>query len=84
MIVLRISDMLSLSNDAVTNTHLILARRRVGKSYLGAVMAEEMVKAGLPFAALDPTGVWWGLASSADGKPCVVAGELLFLERTML
>src|SRR5690349_4691488 len=41
-------------------------------------MAEEMVKAGLPWVALDPTGVWWGLTSSADGKseglPVIVIG----------
>lgn len=75
---LHISDDLSLPLEAVTNTHLILARRRVGKSYTAAVMAEEMVKAGLPWVALDPTGVWWGLTSSADGKseglPVIVIG----------
>ena len=75
---LKISPDLSLPLEAVTNTHLILARRRVGKSYTGAVMAEEMVKAGLPWVALDPTGVWWGLTSSADGKseglPVIVIG----------
>lgn len=75
---LHISDELSLPLEAVTNTHLILARRRVGKSYTAAVMAEEMVKAGLPWVAHDPTGVWWGLTSSADGKseglPVIVIG----------
>ena len=75
---LHISNDLSLPPEAVTNTHLILARRRVGKSYTAAVMAEEMVKAGLPWVALDPTGVWWGLTSSADGKseglPVIVIG----------
>jgi len=75
---LHISDDLSLPLEAVTNTHLILARRRVGKSYTAAVMAEEMIKAGLPWVALDPTGVWWGLTSSADGKseglPVIVIG----------
>lgn len=75
---LHISEDLSLPLEAVTNTHLILARRRVGKTYLGAVMAEEMIKAGLPWVALDPTGAWWGLTSSADGKseglPVIVIG----------
>jgi uncharacterized protein len=75
---LHISDDLSLPLEAVTNTHLILARRRVGKSYTAAVMAEEIIKAGLPWVALDPTGVWWGLTSSADGKreglPVIVIG----------
>ena len=75
---LHISHDLSLPLEAVTNTHLILARRRVGKSYTAAVMAEEMVQAGLPWVAHDPTGVWWGLTSSADGKseglPVIVIG----------
>lgn len=75
---LHISAQLSLSLETVTNTIAILARRRVGKSYTGAVAAEEMIKAGLPWVALDPTGVWWGLGSSADGKhegfPVIVVG----------
>lgn len=75
---LKISNDFSLPLETVTNTILMLARRRVGKSYTGAVMAEEMVKAGLPWVALDPTGVWWGLTSSADGKseglPVIIIG----------
>lgn len=75
---LHISADLSLSLETVTNTIAILARRRVGKSYTGAVIAEEMIKAGLPWVVLDPTGVWWGLGSSADGKhegfPVIVVG----------
>ena len=41
-------------------------------------MAEEMLKAGQPIVAYDPTGAWWGLKSSADGKqpgfPVVIFG----------
>jgi hypothetical protein len=54
--------------DAVTNTFAILARRRVGKTYTASVMAEEFVHAGIPWVAMDPTGAWWGLRSSSDGK----------------
>jgi uncharacterized protein len=75
---LNISAQLSLPLDTVTNAIAILARRRVGKSYTEAVIAEEMCAAGLPWVALDPTGVGWGLGSSADGKqeglPVVVVG----------
>jgi hypothetical protein len=75
---LQISKDLSLSSESVTNTELIVARRRVGKTYTGSVYAEELMEAGLPFCALDPTGAWWGLASSADGKregyPVVIIG----------
>ena len=54
--------------DAITETFGILAVRGAGKSNTGAVMAEEMHKAGLPFVVIDPVGSWWGLRSSKDGK----------------
>lgn len=76
--VLRIADGLELDIEYVTKTAAILAQRRKGKTYTGAVLAEEFVAAGIPFAALDPTGAWWGLRSSADGDapglPVVVIG----------
>jgi hypothetical protein len=65
---LAISPDLKLPLDAVTQTFAILAMRGVGKTYTASVMAEEFAEAGLPFAVLDPTGAWWGLRSSADGK----------------
>lgn len=75
---LNIAKDLSLPSDVVTQTFAVLAIRRVGKTYTASVMAEEMMKAGLPFVALDPTGAWWGLRASADGKregfPVVIIG----------
>ncbi len=75
---LYISEDLKLPLDFVTQTAAILARKRVGKTYTASVIAEEMVKAELPFVALDPTGAWWGLRASADGKseglPVVIIG----------
>lgn len=53
--------------EYVTKTTAILAQRRKGKTYTAAVLAEELVDAGLPFTALDPTGAWWGLRAAADG-----------------
>jgi len=69
----------SLPPEMLTDTMAILAKRQTGKTYLGCVIAEEMLKAGLPFVTLDPVGRWWGLRSSADGKgpspfPIVVFG----------
>jgi hypothetical protein len=64
---LRISDDLAFPLDAVTETFLYFAKRGVGKTYAGSVMAEAMIKAGLPVCIIDPLGVWWGLRSSADG-----------------
>ena len=68
---LHISDSLSLPLEAVTQTFAVLAKRGSGKSYLASVVAEEMLKAGQPIVALDPTGGWWGLRS---GFPIAVLG----------
>lgn len=64
---LRIAKGLSLGLDAVTKTYAILAQRRKGKTYTANVMAEEMVRVGIPWVALDPTGAWWGLRAGKDG-----------------
>lgn len=75
---LKISPSISLPLDAVTQTFAILAKKGKGKSYTASIMAEEMLKAGQQAVILDPTGAWWGLQSSADGKsegfPVVVFG----------
>ncbi len=75
---LKISNDISLPIEAVTQTMAIIARKRVGKTYTASVVAEEMMKAKVPIVVLDPTGAWWGLRSSADGKqdgfPVVIIG----------
>ena len=75
---LKISSTLSLPLQAVTETFAILAIKGRGKSNTAAVLAEEMLKAGQQIIVVDPTGAWWGLQSSADGKsegfPVVVFG----------
>lgn len=75
---LKISKELSLPLDFVTQTCSIMAMRRVGKTYTGSVLAEELVAASQPFAVLDPTGAWWGLRSSAnglrEGLPVIIIG----------
>src|SRR5437899_680610 len=75
---LRISGDLVLPLNFVTKTAAILAQRRKGKTYTASVIAEEMVAAKQPFVALDPTGAWYGLRASADGKheglPVVILG----------
>jgi hypothetical protein len=70
----------TLPADAITQTFAILAKRRVGKTYTASVMAEELVRLGLPFVALDPTGAWWGLRATEAGKPngspvIIIGGE---------
>lgn len=64
--------------NAATKTFALLAKRGAGKSYTGAVMAEEFAKNGIPFVVFDPIDVWWGLRLAANGKdkglPVVVFG----------
>jgi hypothetical protein len=86
---LHLSSALHLPLDFVTQTAAIIARKRRGKTYTGSVLAEELVKAGLPFVVIDPTGAWWGLRASADGKKAgypvtIIGGEHgdIPLERT--
>lgn len=64
---LKVSDTLTLPLEVVTLTQAILAKKGSGKSYTAAVQAEEMLKRGQQVVIIDPTGVWWGLKSSADG-----------------
>ncbi len=75
---LKIADNLSLPLDAVTGTFALLAIRGAGKTHTASILAEEMLEAGQPIVAYDPTGAWWGLKSSASGKqagyPVVVFG----------
>lgn len=68
----------SLPLDLVTKTIAILARKGRGKSYLASVVVEGLLDAGQVPVIIDPTGAWWGLKSSADGRqpayPMVVFG----------
>ncbi len=75
---LNISPDLSLPIDIAGEAIGILATRGAGKSYTSAVLVEELWAAKIQLAVLDPTGVYWGLRASADGKtdglPIIVLG----------
>ena len=75
---LEISKDIHLPMDTVTQTLAVVARKRVGKTYTASVMAEELILNEQPIVVLDPTGAWWGLRSSANGKkegfPVVIIG----------
>jgi hypothetical protein len=64
--------------NAATKTSAILAKRGAGKTYTGAVMAEEFFRNNIPFVVFDPIDVWWGLRIDKNGKdkglPVVVFG----------
>ena len=76
--------------SGATKTFAILAKRGAGKTYTGAVMAEEFAKNNIPFVVFDPIDVWWGLRLASNGKdkglPVVVFGvqhEDIRLDRDM-
>ena len=75
---LKISKDLQLPTDFATQTVAILARKRVGKTYTASVLAEECCENKIPFVVLDPTGAWYGLRSTADGRhagyPVIIIG----------
>lgn len=75
---LRLASNLLLPVEAATETFAILGKRGSGKTSTAVVMVEEMVDAGQPVVVIDPTGVWWGLRSSAsgadEGLPVVIFG----------
>jgi uncharacterized protein len=75
---IEISESLSLPLDTVTQTLGIVAKRRMGKSYLGRKLAEQLFEAGQQIVILDPKGDHWGIRSAANGKgpglPVVILG----------
>jgi len=74
----KLAPNLSLPVDAVNQKFSILGRTGSGKSTVAVALAEEMLKGGYTIVVIDPTGAWWGLQSSADGKaagfPVVIFG----------
>lgn len=56
----------------------IIGKTGAGKTYTAKGFAEDLLREGARFCVIDPTGVWWGLKSSADGEsegfPVVVFG----------
>lgn len=43
--------------NSATKTFAILAKRGAGKTYTGAVLAEEFYKSNIPFVVFDPIDV---------------------------
>lgn len=69
---------LVLPEELVTETVAILGKRGSGKTTAARVLAEGLLAVDLPVTIFDPTGVWWGLRTSADGAadgyPVVIFG----------
>ena len=63
--------------EFVMNRYAVVAISGYGKTILGTVMAEELIKLNQPFIALDVVGNWWGLRvgqGKHPGFPVVVIG----------
>ncbi len=75
---LKIAKSRSLPADVLTQTTAILGLRESGKTNTAGVFVEEALDVGQPVVIIDPTDVWWGLQSSADGKkkgyPVIILG----------
>ena len=54
--------------DVQTVTTAVLGIRGSGKSHTASVVVEDLLELGCQVVVIDPTDVWWGLRSSADGK----------------
>jgi hypothetical protein len=63
----RISEDLSLPVDVATQTTLIVGKRGSGKSTTAARVVEQLLRAKVPVAILDPVDSWWGLKAARDG-----------------
>jgi len=50
--------------DYQVHTTALIGIRGSGKTVAATVLAEEMLEHNLPFVAIDPVGVWWGLRTS--------------------
>ena len=59
----------NLPYDYQVHTTALIGIRGSGKTVAATDIAEEMGVAGLPFVAIDPVGVWWGLRCNRDGTP---------------
>lgn len=73
---LMIGDVTIPVSDYASQGNAILGIRDSGKTYTATLIAEQLHKAGVPFVAFDPIGVWRFLRHPGRGPgiPVVVAG----------
>src|SRR3990170_2162251 len=62
----------------ITMSSVVYGTRGSGKSTLGRKLAELVANHAQRFCAIDPTGAWWGLKSTASGTdvglPVIIFG----------
>lgn len=57
-----------LPTELAARTQAILAQKGAGKTYAAMKETEKLLDSKAQVICLDPTGVWYGLRSSADGQ----------------
>jgi hypothetical protein len=65
--------------DYAAQGNSLLGIRGSGKTYTGTKIAEELTAAGIPWIAIDPTGIWQNLRygkNEGGGLPILVVGGL--------
>lgn len=65
---LHIAPNVALPLDLALSSIGDFGQRGTGKTYTLGVLVEDMLQAGLQVVVIDPTDVWWGLRSRADGQ----------------
>jgi len=65
---LRLGEDLTLPLELVTRRTAVVGQTDTGKTSTAVVVVEEARKAGVQVVVIDPSGAWWGVTSSADGK----------------
>lgn len=65
---LRLGDDLALPIEIVTRRSLIVGQTDTGKTSTAVVLVEEARRRGVQVAVIDPSGAWYGVTSSADGR----------------
>lgn len=75
---IRLAEDLALPLDAATNTFLLFGKRGSGKTNTAVRFAEQLHHADVPFIAVDPVDVWYGVKSNRAGTGPGLANVYVF------
>ena len=78
---LTIAPGVTLPTETITERNGVFGISGSGKTYSASDIAEEMLGAFMHLVVFDPLGVWWGLASVAEGQEPVDGTPLYFWRR---
>lgn len=64
---MKLTPTITLPADTACRTLAVIAQKGSGKTYTGMKITELLWSSGSQIAAIDPTGVWWGLRAAGKG-----------------